>query len=996
LKIAAERLRGNDLQIAEYIDLLIRTQKKIRKGHQSKYQSNELQLAFMECWESLDPITQEFLACISLCARTGFSSRTAAEITEITDRDEVNDLLDFLESRSLINWCGGIGKRHERAKLHALFRNFCNDQANRLNLVSSTLEKHSNWFSQWLESIGITSEEAADQMLIDPAIVDQIAEDLDDIIIASEWVYKQPSFSDHYQFSSIPAQTERLFPVLAHFCHWDKALRLVEKLRKWSQNSCDHERVARFGMHEARFLSKLGKQENAIEILEEICIPSAKLISDPGERAARESKIYNVAGGIHEIRKDRSNAINAFLINAQIDEGIGDYRSLAIVANRLGTNYRLLDSSFEALSWFNKQLSLAEYLLDVRMQRSAWNGISLIHKSLGDYDQELYSLNQEIELSSQCGDQRALALALSRLGHLHLSRKQHKEAVEWYKQAISISPETIGQASFYIQLGKARMELKENSKALLCFKKAIWISSKHNDIENKIRGICQLGILFYENREFVKAYTFFNMSLDLDLLSTEHIRHRKTIQSLAFYLSKDGFHFEAKAICDKLVKLLSGSPEYLDTLAKTYKVMGFSYSFRNLHLLAYNSFQKSYLLYFELDGKPAKLIKPMYSLLRSIKAAGSPHEKVIETSLKIDSLSVRMLWVLYVLGSDIIYKSSVGEFTLIDFLIKSAKDAKIFLWQEIGQSIKQMRSAEHGCNSVALMIEHSCSRISGQVQTIREREICSECIHSLAISRRNTADSLRLRSESTYKNLLYAEAEYFSHITLLLTTRNCEARIKGLNTLASIARRRQDTQLSQQCLREAFDLSVSYPSLQMQVASHLGYVIAMQGNTDPDCYLRYIEHGIMLAENLADKRHLCIAHGQFAEVIQARLLDADAMAHLIISWENACLVDPLRRTTLEWAATNLVSFLLSQGKLVDAERFCSHSLNILPNDLTLSQLLDKIIEYRESGKRPTALIRTGESISVSTGTNNPLQDRLFIEEDDYDGELFEYDDIFSD
>ena len=996
LRIAIARLQDNDLTIAEYIDSLHRTERRLKQLHKGNDLERKVEATLIEAWERLDTTEQQFLASLSLCASSGFSCSTAAAISGINNMHEVAELLDLLEGCSLIDWAGDSGDRSKRAKLHPFLRNFCTTQARKLNIETSALQRHSTWFIKWLESVIIEDEQTSEKIPVNNDIADQIATELDDIIIASEWVVKHAKGGNQSETEYQSSIFEKLFPILANFGHWKKALRLVEKLRDWSQATGEWDRVARFRMHEARFLSKLERHDEAVERLERYCIPAAKLIPSFSEALMRESKIYNVMGDIYQRKGDQIKAISAFLVNARLDEQLGDARSLAIVSNRLGTYYRKLHNPQEALNWFEKQLEQAISLPDLELQRRAWNGISLAHQDLGNYDQTLYSLEREIKLASDLRDLSAWTLALSRQGFLYLKNNHHSEAVLSLKQAINLSQAIGKQAQFYSQLGKIRMISNESDKASMCFKKSLWLAIKHKDDRQHLISLCQLGNLLHQQKKYFKAYQIYLESFDLHTSIEVLLDSCYTIQKLAFCLSRSHLYDEAKAISTKLIVFLSRQTGHNNTLSKAHSVMGFLYEKDKLFDKALCSYQES-LSALSNTGEPSNLVKPMAKVLVAIKKAGSSLDHIFDTAHKINNVPARMLWLLYADSSDILCIGNLRQLPVIEHQIQDAQISKDYIWEELGKSARLIRTAGDNAKHVDALLKSSCQRIADHAQVLSIQKGYFHYIHILAVLIIRSADDLNPRSCRVFKERLYHEAEYIARISLELPEACYETRIKCLNTLARASRRRGNLAAAEHSLREAFDLSSEFPNLQVQIATLLGYTIALQTNRSSSDYLRYIELGFLLADRLDDKLHICIAHFLFSRILQYRPLDGDSIVHMIKSFETAVGFDPPNPRHLRRATRNLVNFLLENGKPIDAKSYCLNAISILGNDSSLEDLIDRIAKADALAGRRILSRRT--TVASSIPDRIPLRQIGSFSSSDFDDEqdeLYRDDDLYSD
>lgn len=273
---------------------------------------------------SLKPLCEEeqkLFACLSVCAEDGFARRTAMAAGDCKDEFEANDYLDRLYELSLLNY---TKTGENRFVLHPLVRVYAKNLAEELNLLSLAKERHANFFVAILQSDDVE----------DATTVAEIAMNLDDVILAAEWIQTRGSDTTERQLETYTFAL-KLQPLFEQYGHWQKAITLMVQSQVWAEQLKDWNSVVRYKMHEARYLYFSEASGEAIEILYSAQKDLEK-IDDLDTRKKREAKLLAVLGGIFKKQGDKEKAINALKNEIIIEKQIEDNRSLAIAYNRLG------------------------------------------------------------------------------------------------------------------------------------------------------------------------------------------------------------------------------------------------------------------------------------------------------------------------------------------------------------------------------------------------------------------------------------------------------------------------------------------------------------------------------------------------------------------------------------------------------------------------------------------------------------------------------------
>ncbi|WP_272015338.1 tetratricopeptide repeat protein [Microcystis aeruginosa] len=509
LQITGKRLRNKSQSLTDYLASL--QQEKTRLSRLKVGGDDDLNVT-ASLNLSLKDLSQEqrdFFACLSVCAEDGFSRRTATAAGGCQDEWETQDYLQVLYDLSLLN---SAQTGENRFVFHPLVRVYARNLAEENNLLVIAQKRHAKFFIEWLQSPELENTE----------VIPEVAENLDDVILAAQWLQNQNQESlteqdkkERYEFIL------KLQPLFEENGYYEKAIKLMKTFQSWAKEAKDWNAVVKYQMHEARYLSFAEKFEEAEKIIKE-AEDNLKTLESTGHSKYKErkAKLLNVSGQIFQKQGKIQEAIKEFKAQALIDIEMGDDRSLLIICIRLGT----------------------------------------LFESQGIFDKARLCFTEGIKLSKKINDQLRLAICLDRLGLLTYKYPSNRanaiklriEAAEIYEN-LNLNKERKA-AGIYITSGGFYLRQHLLDKSLTMFLLAAELYQNIYSVDSIIFGLRFLAKEFHSERNFKQALIALKNMIDI-CLKTDNKKqlaiayHRLGLIQLSnkqFIKSQQAFEYEIK------------------------------------------------------------------------------------------------------------------------------------------------------------------------------------------------------------------------------------------------------------------------------------------------------------------------------------------------------------------------------------------------------------------------------------------------------------------
>ncbi len=125
----------------------------------------------------LTPAEIDFFSSLSICAKDSFSLQTAMAVTS-SNKETAERTQDYLHRLSFLNYSLSNANRFV---FHPLIHLFAKELAVERSLQDLAAERHAKFFIEFVKSHDLN----------DPSISHFVAEELEDILLAAEWLHSQ-------------------------------------------------------------------------------------------------------------------------------------------------------------------------------------------------------------------------------------------------------------------------------------------------------------------------------------------------------------------------------------------------------------------------------------------------------------------------------------------------------------------------------------------------------------------------------------------------------------------------------------------------------------------------------------------------------------------------------------------------------------------------------------------------------------------------------------
>ncbi len=437
----------------------------------------------------------DFFACLSVCAQDGFSLR-AATAAGNCDEETAHERLGSLFRLSLLNL---HQSNISRFVFHPLIRLFARELASERSLLDAAAERHARYFVGLVKS-GEGGEWATAAVL---------AAELDDIILAAEWL--QEHEEDDYEFIF------DLEPFLHSHGHWLHAVKLMAGFLELAGRKGDANAQVRLRIKQAKYLSLQGEWGQAQGILEPIA-GILEGIESQHLKLRLEAMWLNTLGGILQRRGRFEDAVESFRASASIEQRLGDIRGAAVALTSLGGLLQRQGNFDEAVEVLRQSAAIETTLGNKRGQAMVLNSLGGVLQRQGHFDDAVDAFKQSSELLVELGDLRGQAMILTSLGGV-LQRQGHfEDAAQSIRQSIEIE-EKIGNrrglAMALNSLGGVLQRQGRFAEAEGAFRRSLEILEELNDQRGLAMVLNSLGGVLERVGRLEDAVDMFGRSIEI-------------------------------------------------------------------------------------------------------------------------------------------------------------------------------------------------------------------------------------------------------------------------------------------------------------------------------------------------------------------------------------------------------------------------------------------------------------------------------------------------
>jgi len=501
LQIIGSTLRGRQRSLVSYAESLQQEQTRLQRlqirGDQDLNVTASLNLSLA----SLEECEIDLFACLSVCAKDGFSLQTAMVAGGLADEWETQDLLERLYQLSLLNEVSA-----NRYVFHALVRVYAAAQARERNLWEIAAQRHAEYFIDLVQSNNVTKQ----------TVAPRIAEDFDDILQAAEWMRLNAEPDELKESAYRFALKLRSF--FYKYGYSKKAVELMAGFQTWAEQLSDWNASAKFKVQHAKYLALEGRLPEAEAVLR-TAQDSIDRIGDLTQQQENQAKQLSSLGGVLQKQGKFDEAIAAFERQISVDEALNDQVSLAIALNRLGGLLQQKERFDEAIAAFKGGISIAEALNDQKALVIGLNCLGGLLQQQGKFDEAIATFERETTIDEALNEQKALAIGLNRLGGLLQQKERFDEAIAAFERQIGVLEALDEQKALAITLNRLGGLLQQQGKfdeAIATFERGIKIAEALNEQKALAITLNRLGGLLQQQGKFDEAIAVFERETMVD------------------------------------------------------------------------------------------------------------------------------------------------------------------------------------------------------------------------------------------------------------------------------------------------------------------------------------------------------------------------------------------------------------------------------------------------------------------------------------------------
>ena len=384
--------------------------------------------------ELLESVEINFFSCLSVCAKDGFSLQAAMAATN-SDNETAEETLNYLYRLSLLNYAPS---KPNRFLFHALIRLFAQERAIERSLQNIAAERHAKFYIAFVKNNDVN----------DPDISQFISEELEDILLAAEWLQRQNKAD--YQLAI------KLGSFFTQHGYWRRAFALMTGFLELAERIEDWNAAVQFHIQQAKYQTLLGEWTKAYEAIKPISDILVR-IEDETTHHHLEALYLNTLGGVLQRQGIFDDALDAFKRSAQIEEELGNPRGQAMVLNSLGGVLQRQGKLDDALDAFKRSYAILEKSGDERSLAMVLNSLGGVLQRQNKFVEAADVFQKSIKIGEKLGDKRHLAMVLNSLGVVLHRQGKFDDALDAFKWSAQIEEELgnlRGQAMVHTSMGK--------------------------------------------------------------------------------------------------------------------------------------------------------------------------------------------------------------------------------------------------------------------------------------------------------------------------------------------------------------------------------------------------------------------------------------------------------------------------------------------------------------------------------------------------------------
>ena len=474
----ALRIAGATLQIqagrglTDYAKALSEERSRLEKLKIRGDEYLDVRASFMLSLELLELAEIDFFSCLSVCAKDGFSLQAAMAATN-SDNETAEETLNYLYRLSLLNYSPS---KANGFVFHSLIRLFAQEKAIERSLQNIAAERHAKFFIEFVKNNDL-NEITVSQF---------VAEELEDILLAAEWLQSQNK-ADY----ELAIKLESFFQ---RYGHWRSALDLMSSFLTLAERIEDWNAVVQLRIQQAKYFSLRGEWSKAHEMLK----PIANILNNILDEKARyhsEAMWLNTLGGILQRQGKFDEAVDAFQRSYDLLVKLEDQRGQAMVLNSLGGVLQRQGKFDEAVDAFQRSYDISEKLGDERSLAMVLNSLGGVLQRQGKFDDAMKALQRSLNISKRLNDKIGLAMTHRMIGKTLLLTGEKTKAVTELTKSFEINEELKNRYGIGIvtpPLIEAFLQLDRREQAITYCQRALAIAPNNRRLLNMYKQLKEI------------------------------------------------------------------------------------------------------------------------------------------------------------------------------------------------------------------------------------------------------------------------------------------------------------------------------------------------------------------------------------------------------------------------------------------------------------------------------------------------------------------------
>ena len=342
-----------------------------------------------------------------------------------------------------------------------------------------------------------------------------------------------------------------------------------------------------------------------------VCVISPPLCAQQNQKLDSLLKVYknqkkdslkvNTLAALYNtlLYNDPAAALKYAQEEYEVAEEINYKKGMAMALYHIGAYYSNHDEIDSAKYYYNQSLKEFEHLDNLEGQTDVKHGLAIIDYTLGNYNQALKVLQDNIEIySNKFIDSTGLAVTYDLIGTINTYKGNHNIALAETLKALKILEKIdkpIRKADALNHLAAIEFYLGNYDKSIEFNQEALQIYKENNDKYYEAQALNDIGNTYHYKKEFDQAIAYLEQSLALS-------RQLGVLDIEATALGNLGKTHVKKGQYEKAILLIEEGLKIVQQTKSTNKVveafndLGMAYSEMNEPTKAISYFNKSIVL----------------------------------------------------------------------------------------------------------------------------------------------------------------------------------------------------------------------------------------------------------------------------------------------------------------------------------------------------------------------------------------------------------------